>query len=77
MRTARVNVDQARKHLADLIAFVSNGGAVIIEQDGKPLARLIAATDPADDKSLVSSPVEFSRDEDSLAWEADGWAEIA
>ena len=77
MRTERVNIDQVRNQLADLIAFASEGGEVIIVQDGKPLARLIGATDPAAYKSLSPSRAEFSSDEESLAWEADGWEEIA
>ena len=77
MRTERVNIDQARSQLADLIAFASQGGEVIIVQDGKPLARLVSATDPAVYKSAPPSSAEFSSDEESLAWDADGWEEIA
>ena len=50
---------------------------MIIVQDGKPLARLIGATDPAVYKSLSPGHAEFSSDEDSLAWDADGWEEVA
>jgi len=39
MRTERVNIDDAQSQLADLIAFASEGGEVIIVQDGKPLGR--------------------------------------
>ncbi len=77
MRTERVNIDQARNQLADLIAIASEGGEVIIVQDGKPLARLIGATDPAAYKSLPPSNAEFLSDEESLAWDADGWEELA
>ncbi|HLM24644.1 MAG TPA: type II toxin-antitoxin system prevent-host-death family antitoxin [Pyrinomonadaceae bacterium] len=77
MRTERVNIDDARNQLADLIAIASEGGEVIIVQDGKPLARLIGATDPAAYKSLSPSSGEFSSDEESLAWDADGWEELA
>jgi prevent-host-death family protein len=77
MRTERVNIDQVRNQLADLITFASEGGEVIIVQDGKPLARLVGATDPAVYKSLPPSQAEFSSDEESLAWDADGWEEIA
>lgn len=77
MRTERVNIDQVRNQLADLIAFASEGGEVIIVQDGKPLARLIGATDPAVYKSLSPTHAEFSSDEESLAWDADGWEELA
>lgn len=77
MRTERVNIDEARNQLSDLVAFASEGGEVIIVQDGKPLARLIGATDPAAYRSLTPSYSEFSSDEEALAWDADGWEEIA
>jgi prevent-host-death family protein len=77
MRTERVNIDEARKQLVDLIAFASHGGEVLIVQDGKPLARLIGASDPAAYKSLSPGYAEFSSDEEALAWDADGWEDIA
>jgi len=77
MRTERVEIDQARNQLADLIAFASEGGEVIIVQDGKPLARLIGASDPAAYQSFSPTYAEFSSDEESLAWDAEGWEEIA
>jgi prevent-host-death family protein len=76
MRTERVNIDQVRNQLTDLIAIASEGGEVIIVQDGKPLARLIGATDPAAYNSLSPTNAEFSSDEESLAWDADGWEEL-
>ena len=76
MRTERVNIDQARNQLSDLITFASEGGEVIIVQDGKPLARLISATDPAAYKSISPTHAEFSSDEESLAWDAEGWEEL-
>ena len=76
MRT-EVEIDQARNQLADLIALASEGGEVIIVQDGKPLARLIGAADPAAYQSLSPTHAEFSSDEESLAWDAEGWEEIA
>lgn len=76
MRTERVNIDQARNQLVDLVTFASEGGEVIILRDGKPLARLIGATDPAVYNSLSPTHAEFSSDEESLAWDADGWEEL-
>ena len=73
MRTERVNLEQVTNQLADLIAFASEGGEVIIVQDGKPLARLIGATDYSAYKSFTPSQTEFSSDEQSLAWDAAGW----
>lgn len=46
MSSQTVNIDEARSQLADLIARVSEGGGVIITQDGKPLARLVSVTQP-------------------------------
>jgi hypothetical protein len=46
-------------------------------QDGKPLARLIGATDAGAYNSLSPTDTEFSSDEESLAWDADGWEELA
>lgn len=77
MRTEQVDIDQARNQLADLIVIASEGGEVIILQDGKPLARLIGASDPAIYKSHPPRDAEFSSDENALAWEADGWEGIA
>jgi len=77
MRIERVNIEQVPSQLADLIAIASEGGEVIIVQDGKPLARLIGATDPSAYQSLPPGHAEFSSDEESLAWDADGWEELA
>ena len=77
MRTEQVDIDQAQNQLTDLITFASEGGEVIIVKDGKPLARLIGATDPAAYKSLSPNSAEFSSDEESLAWDAEGWEELA
>ncbi len=77
MRTERVNIDQVRSQLSDLIVIASEGGEVIIVKDEKPLARLVSATDPVAYKSFPPAPAEFSSDEESLAWDADGWEEFA
>lgn len=77
MRTEQVDIDQARSQLADLITFASEGGEVIIVKDGKPLARLISATDQSAYQSLSPGSAEFSSDEESLAWDADGWEDLA
>ncbi len=77
MSTQRVNIDQAKDQISDLIAAAAKGGEVIIEDDGKALARLIPATDQAAYHSHQPTPSEFSSDEDSLAWKADGWEDVA
>ncbi len=41
----KVSIDEAKSQLSDLITIASEGGEVIIVQDGKPLARLVSAAD--------------------------------
>ncbi len=77
MRTHRVNIDQAKDQLSDLIAAAAEGGEVIIVQDNKPLARLVSATDAPAYKSLPPTSAEFSSEEESLAWDSDGWENVA
>ena len=77
MRTQRVNIDQVKNRLSDLITIASEGGEVIIVQDDKPLARLVSASDATAYKSLPPTLAEFSSEEESLAWDADGWENIA
>ena len=68
MSTQRANIDQAKDQLADLIATASEGGEVIIVENGKALARLIPATDAAAYESHPIKTAEFSSDEEALAW---------
>ena len=77
MRTQRVNIDQAKDQLSNLITITSEGGEVIIEEDGKPVARLVPATDATAYRSLPPNLAEFSNDEESLAWDSDGWENVA
>jgi antitoxin (DNA-binding transcriptional repressor) of toxin-antitoxin stability system len=75
MRPLRVNIEQAKDQLADLVAAVAKGNEVVIVEDEKPLARLI----PPDGRayqSLPASAFEFSSDEESLAWDANGWENV-
>ena len=46
MPSQTVNIDEAKSQLADLITIASEGGEVIITQDGKPLARLVSVAKP-------------------------------
>jgi prevent-host-death family protein len=72
-----VDLNQARDQLADLITAASEGGEVIIEHNGKPLARLVAATEGASYRSHPPTASEFSSEDDALAWEAEGWENVA
>jgi prevent-host-death family protein len=73
----RVNIDEAKDHLADLIATTAEGGEIIITDNGKALARLIAATDSAAYQAHPPTAAEFSTADDPLAWDADGWENVA
>jgi prevent-host-death family protein len=72
-----VNLDDAKNQWSDLITFASEGGEVIIVKDGKPLARLVPAADAHFYQSLPPTASEFSTDQDGLAWDADGWENVA
>ena len=77
MNPQRVSLVEAKNQLSDLITIASEGGEVIIVQDGKPVVHLVSATDATPYKSVLPTPSEFSTDDDSLAWEADGWENLA
>ena len=77
MSTQRVTVEQAKDQLSDLIATASEGGEVVIVENGKALARLIPATDSAAYESHPTRTAEFSSDEEPLGWDADGWENVA
>jgi len=73
----KVNIDEAKDHFADLIATTAEGGEVLITENGKALARLIPATDAAAYQAHAPAAGEFSTDDDPLAWDADGWENVA
>ena len=73
----KVSIDEAKNQLSDLITIASEGGEVIIVHDGKALARLVSASDTTAYHSLPPSQDEFSTEEESLAWESDGWENVA
>lgn len=76
MRT-QVNIDEAQDKLLKLIAIASEGGEVIITQNGKALARLVPAVDASVYALLPPTATEFSADEETLAWDAEGWENVA
>jgi prevent-host-death family protein len=77
MNPQRVSIDEAKSQLSDLITIASEGGEVIIVQDGKPLARLVPAADANVYQSLPPTRNEFSAGDDPLAWDSDGWENVA
>lgn len=77
MNSQTVNIDEAKNQLSELITIASEGGEVIIVQDGKPLARLVPPADTAVYLSRPPTRDEFSADEEPLAWEPDGWDKVS
>jgi prevent-host-death family protein len=77
MSTQRVNLDEAKDQLSDLITAASEGGEVIIEENGRPLARLVSATDSSAYRLCAPTALEFATDEDALAWDSEGWEKLA
>jgi len=77
MPTQTVNIEDVQTHLADLLQTASEGGEIVIVNNGKPLARLVPATDLAIYQSHPPTTREFSSDEESLSWDADGWENVA
>ena len=77
MAAHTVSIDEAKTHLSDLIATAQEGGEVIIVDNGKPLARLVPAADSAVYKTHPPTTGEFATDEEPLAWDANGWENVA
>ena len=77
MRSQTVDIDDVKNQFSDLITIASEGGEVIIVQDGKALARLVPAADAAVYQSLPPARDEFSTDEEPLAWDTEGWENVA
>ena len=77
MQTQTVNIDEAKSQLADLIATAAEGGEILIVDNGKPLARLVPASDEAAYRAHAPTASEFSSGEESLSWDADGWENVA
>jgi len=71
-----VNIDDAKKQFNDLIAKASQGGEVLIVDNGKPLARLVPANDSTAYSAHPATPSEFGNDEDLLGWDSDGWENV-
>jgi prevent-host-death family protein len=77
MPSQTVSIDEARNQLSELITTASEGGEVLIVENGKALARIIPAGDSAIYRFYAPTAIEFSTDEESLAWESDGWENLA
>lgn len=60
-----VELEQAEMHLADLVREACTGSEVVITQDGRPIAKLVAVTEtppnrePGTAKGLFTVPDDF------------------
>lgn len=72
-----VNIDDAKDQFSDLIATASQGGEVLIVDNGKPLARLVPANDSTAYSAHPTPRSEFANEEDLLDWDSDGWENVA
>ncbi len=77
MPTQTVNIEEAKAHLANLLQTASQGGEIVIVDNGRPLARLIPPSDVAAYESHPPTNREFSSDDESLSWDAEGWENVA
>jgi len=77
MPAQTVSIDEAKAQLSDLIATAQEGGEIIIVDNGKALARLVSAADSAVYQTHPATTAEFATDDEPLAWEADGWENVA
>ena len=77
MAAQTVSIDEAKIQLSDLIAAAQEGGEIIIVDNGKALARLVSAADSAVYTTHPATTAEFATDEEPLAWDADGWENVA
>ena len=72
-----VNIEDAKDQFSDLIATASQGGEVLIVDNGKPLAHLVPANDSTTYTAHPTSPSEFTNEENLLDWDSDGWENVA
>jgi prevent-host-death family protein len=77
MATQTVSIDEAKTQLSDLIATAQEGGEIIIVDKGKAMARLVSAADSSVYATHPATTAEFATDEEPLAWEVDGWENVA
>jgi len=45
-RIHRVGIHEAKTHLSRLLRDVENGGEVVLERSGRPIARIVRAVEP-------------------------------
>lgn len=72
-----INIDDAKNQFSDLIITASQGDEVLIVENGKPLARLVPANDFTAYSAHPTHRSEFGDEEDLLAWDSDGWENVA
>lgn len=72
-RIHRVGIHEAKTHLSRLLRDVEKGGEVVVERGGRPIARIVRATEsisPADSYGLFAGQFvvgdDFDADQDLL-----------
>ena len=73
-RVHRVGIHEAKTHLSRLLRDVENGGEVVLERGGRPIARIVPAVEtvsPADSYGMFagqfSTAEDFDADSEQLA----------
>lgn len=73
-RIHRVGIHEAKTHLSRLLREVENGGEVVLERSGRPIARIVPAVEPAspaDSYGMFAGqftiPEDFDADSEQLA----------
>jgi len=73
-RIQRVGIHEAKTHLSRLLRDVEKGNEVIVERGGRPIARIVRATErvsPADSYGLFAGQFkvrdDFDADSDTIA----------
>lgn len=73
-RVHRVGIHEAKTHLSRLLRDVENGGEVVLERGGRPIARIVPAAEtasPADSYGMFAGQFttaeDFDADSEQLA----------
>ena len=73
-RIHRVGIHEAKTHLSRLLRDVENGGEVVLERGGRPIARIVPAVEavsPADSYGMFAGQFttteDFDADSEQLA----------
>ena len=70
MKTAKINIHQAKTHLSRLIEDVASGNEVLIAKGGRPMARLVPLRrdDTPRRPGMLKGKLKISDDFDRAEW---------